>query len=105
MAWLTLVIAGCFEVAFVTTMKLSEGFKVKKYTALTVLSGALSFYLLSLALTEIAVGTGYAVWTGIGAAGSVVVGMLFFKESRQPAKLFFLTCIIAGVAGLKIFGG
>ncbi|GKW46189.1 multidrug efflux SMR transporter [Planococcus sp. NCCP-2050] len=105
MAWLTLIIAGFFEVAFVTTMKLSEGFKVKKYTALTVLSGALSFYLLSLALTEIAVGTGYAVWTGIGAAGSVVVGMLFFKESRQPAKLFFLTCIIAGVVGLKIFGG
>ena len=52
MAWLTLIIAGFFEVAFVTTMKLSEGFKVKKYTALTVLSGALSFYLLSLALTE-----------------------------------------------------
>lgn len=105
MAWLTLIIAGFFEVAFVTTMKLSEGFKVKKYTALTILSGAISFYLLSRALTEIAVGTGYAVWTGIGAAGSVVVGMLFFKESRQPAKLFFLTCIIAGVAGLKIFGG
>ncbi|MCJ1909423.1 DMT family transporter [Planococcus ruber] len=105
MAWLILVIAGLFEVAFVTTMKLSDGFKVKKFTALTILSGALSFYLLSLALTEIAVGTGYAVWTGIGAAGSVVVGMLFFKESRQPAKLFFLACIIAGVTGLKIFGG
>ncbi|CEG23984.1 Quaternary ammonium compound-resistance protein SugE [Planococcus massiliensis] len=105
MAWLILVIAGLFEVAFVTTMKLSDGFKVKKFTALTILSGALSFYLLSLALTEIAVGTGYAVWTGVGAAGSVVVGMLFFKESRQPAKLFFLACIIAGVAGLKIFGG
>ena len=105
MAWMILVIAGLFEVAFVTTMKLSDGFKVKKYTALTILAGALSFYLLSLALTEIAVGTGYAVWTGIGAAGSVVVGMLFFKESKQPAKLFFLTCIIAGVAGLKIFGG
>lgn len=104
MAWLILVIAGLFEVAFVTTMKLSDGFKVKKFTPLTILSGALSFYLLSLALMEIAVGTGYAVWTGIGAAGSVVVGMLFFKESRQPAKLFFLACIIAGVAGLKIFG-
>lgn len=104
MAWMILVIAGFFEVAFVTTMKLSDGFKVKKFTALTILSGALSFYLLSLALTEIAVGTGYAVWTGIGAAGSVVVGMLFFKESKQPEKLFFLACIIAGVAGLKIFG-
>lgn len=104
MAWVILVVAGLFEVAFVTTMKLSEGFKVKKFTALTILSGALSFYMLSLALTEIAVGTGYAVWTGIGAAGSVVVGMVFFKESKQPAKLFFLTCIIAGVAGLKFFG-
>lgn len=105
MAWLILIAAGFFEVAFVTTMKLSDGFKVKKYTALTILSGGLSFYLLSIALTDIAVGTGYAVWTGIGAAGSVVVGMLFFNESRQPLKLFFLSCIIAGVAGLKVFGG
>ena len=105
MAWLILIAAGLFEVAFVTTMKLSDGFKVKFYTVLTILSGALSFYLLSLALTTIALGTGYAVWTGIGAAGSVLVGMLFFKESRQPAKMFFPSCIIAGVAGLKIFGG
>ncbi|RNF38561.1 DMT family transporter [Planococcus salinus] len=104
MAWAILIVAGIFEVAFVTTMKLSDGFKVKKYTVLTVFTGALSFYLLSVALTDLAVGTGYAIWTGIGAAGSVVVGMLFFQESRQPAKLFFLSCIIAGVVGLKIFG-
>lgn len=104
MAWTILIIAGFFEVLFVTTMKLSDGFKVKKFTALTVLSGGLSFYLLSLALKEIEVGAGYAVWTGIGAAGSVLVGMLFFNENRQPAKLFFLSCIIAGVAGLRIFG-
>ncbi|ANU12101.1 DMT family transporter [Planococcus antarcticus] len=105
MDWLILIVAGLFEVVFVTTMKLSNGFKVKRYTALTIVSGALSFYLLSLALTTIELGTGYAVWTGIGAAGSVLVGMLFFNESRQPAKLFFLSCIIAGVVGLKIFGG
>ncbi|AIY04390.1 multidrug transporter [Planococcus sp. PAMC 21323] len=105
MAWLILIVAGIFEVVFVTTMKLSEGFKIKRYTVLTVVSGALSFYLLSLALTTIALGTGYAVWTGIGAAGSVLVGMIFFNESRQIAKLFFLSCIIIGVAGLKIFGG
>lgn len=105
MDWLILVIAGLFEVAFVTTMKLSNGFKIKRYTALTILSGALSFYLLSLALTTIALGTGYAVWTGIGAAGSVLVGMIFFKESKQLAKIFFLSCILAGVIGLKIFGG
>lgn len=104
MAWAILIVAGFFEVAFVTTMKLSDGFKVKKYTALTIVCGAISFYMLSLALTDIAVGTGYAVWTGIGAAGSVVAGMLFFDESKQPLKLFFLSCIIAGVAGLKVFG-
>ncbi|ANU24890.1 DMT family transporter [Planococcus donghaensis] len=105
MAWLILIVAGIFEVVFVTTMKLSEGFKKKRYAVLTIVSGALSFYLLSLALTTIALGTGYAVWTGIGAAGSVLVGMIFFKESRQLAKLFFLSCIIVGVSGLKIFGG
>ncbi len=104
MAWFLLIIAGLFEVAFVTTMKLSNGFKVKRYTVLTVVTGAFSFYLLSLALTEIALGTGYAVWTGIGAAGSVVVGMFFFQESKQALKIFFLSCIIAGVVGLKMFG-
>ncbi|WP_342514257.1 multidrug efflux SMR transporter [Sporosarcina sp. FSL K6-1522] len=104
MSWLILVIAGLFEVAFVVTMKLSESFRNKKYTVLTVLSGALSFYLLSVAMRELPVGTGYAVWTGIGAAGSVLVGMLFFGEKRNALKLLFLTFIIAGVAGLKIFG-
>jgi quaternary ammonium compound-resistance protein SugE len=104
MAWVILVVAGMFEVAFVTTMKLSDGFRVKLYTMLSVISGGFSFYMLSVALTDMAVGTGYAVWTGIGAAGSVLVGMLFFNESKQPLKLFFLACIIAGVAGLKIFG-
>src|SRR5690606_41293685 len=102
MAWLILIAAGLFEVAFVTTMKLTDGFKVKFYTVLTILSGALSFYLLSLALTTIALGPGYAVWTGIGAAGSRLVGMLFFKESRQPAKMLFLACINARVTALKI---
>lgn len=103
-SWILLIIAGFFEVAFVTTMKLSKGFKIKRYTILTVVTGALSFYLLSVALTTIALGTGYAVWTGIGAAGSVLIGMFFFRESKQPMKIFFLTCIIAGVVGLKIFG-
>lgn len=105
MAWLILIVAGFFEVAFVLTMKLSNGFKSAKYTVLTVLTGAASFYLLSIALVSIPVGTGYAVWTGIGAAGSVLAGMLFFNENKQPAKLFFLACIIAGVAGLKTFSG
>ena len=63
-----------------------------------------SFFLLSLALKGISIGTGYAVWTGIGAAGSVLVGMYLFNEKKSRLKLFFLSCIICGVVGLKLFG-
>lgn len=104
MGWFLLIIAGLFEVAFVINMKLSDGFKNVKYTILTVISASLSFFLLSLALKDIAVGTGYAVWTGIGAAGSVLLGMYLFQEKKSRKKLFFLSCIIMGVVGLKLFG-
>jgi quaternary ammonium compound-resistance protein SugE len=103
MSWFILIIAGLFEVAFVITMKLSQGFRNKKYTVLTVLSAAVSFFLLSVALKELPVGTGYAVWAGIGAAGSVLMGMVFFREKRSVLKLLFLSFIIIGVAGLKSF--
>ena len=104
MEWIVLIIAGVFEVAFVVNMKLSDGFKNVKYTIFTIISACLSFFLLSLALKDIAVGTGYAVWTGIGAAGSVLIGMYFFKEKKSWKKLLFLSCIIFGVVGLKLFG-
>lgn len=104
MEWFLLVIAGVFEIGFVVSMKLSDGFKNVKFTILTVISASLSFFLLSLALKEIAVGTGYAVWTGIGAAGSVLLGMYVFQEKKSRKKLFFLSCIIMGVVGLKLFG-
>ena len=104
MYWVVLVLAGLFEVGFVLCMKLSEGFSNKKYTLLTISSGSFSFFLLSLALKGIPIGTGYAVWTGIGAAGSVLMGMCLFKEQKSRRKIFFLTCIIMGVVGLKLFG-
>lgn len=104
MEWIVLIVAGFFEVAFVVNMKLSEGFKKVKYTILTIISASLSFFLLSVALKDISVGTGYAVWTGIGAAGSVLLGMYFFREKKSRKKLFFLSCIIIGVVGLKLFG-
>ena len=104
MQWFLLIIAGLFEVAFVISMKLSDGFKNIKYTVLTVIFAALSFFLLSLALKDIAVGTGYAVWTGIGAAGSALLGMYIFQEKKSRKKLFFLSCIIMGVVGLRLFG-
>jgi len=68
---------------------------------LTILSAMLSLSLLSFALKEIPVGTGYAVWTGIGAAGSVLIGMMLFKEKKSFFKILFLSFIIIGVAGLK----
>ncbi|WP_142827262.1 DMT family transporter [Planococcus soli] len=86
-----------FEVAFDAAEKL--------HAASPILSGALGFRPLSLALTTIALGTGYAVWIGIGKAGDGLIGTLFFYESRQPAKLFFLRCFIAGLPGRKNFEG
>lgn len=104
MEWMILILAGLFEVAFVVCMKLSNGFTNKKFSILTIMTASLSFFLLSLALKDIAVGTGYAVWTGIGAAGSVLIGMYLFNEKKSRLKLFFLSCIICGVVGLKLFG-
>ncbi|MEH6939284.1 multidrug efflux SMR transporter [Bacillus sp. JJ664] len=102
MAWIYLLIAGLGEVGFVTFMKLSNNFKKLNYSILCVLSGWISFYLLSKALKVIPVGTGYTIWTGIGAAGSVIIGMMFFKESRDWKRLFFITLVIASVIGLKV---
>lgn len=102
MAWIYLLIAGLGEVGFVIFMKLSNNFKKLNYSILCVVSGWISFYLLSKALKVIPVGTGYTIWTGIGAAGSVIIGMLFFKESRDWKRLLFITLVIASVIGLKV---
>lgn len=100
--WLLLLFGGLCEVGFVTMMKLSHGFKVLKYSLLTILFMILSFYTLSLALKVIPIGIGYAVWSGIGAVGSVLVGMFFFKESRDIKKMLFIAMIIIGIVGLKL---
>lgn len=102
MAWILLLIAGIGEVGFVIFMKLSNNFKKLNYSILCIISGWISFYLLSKALEVIPVGTGYTIWTGIGAAGSVIIGMLFFNESRERLRLFFITLVFVSVIGLKI---
>lgn len=104
MSWTFLVIAGLGEIGFVSFMKLSEGFTKTRYTILTVLSSLVSFYFLSKALLGIPIGTGYGVWTGIGAAGSVLLGMYFFGESKDWKRLVFIGMIISGVIGLKWLG-
>ncbi|MBC2255580.1 multidrug efflux SMR transporter [Listeria ivanovii] len=105
MDWIFLFIAGLCEMAFVVMLKLSEGFKRFGYAALTILFMSASFFLLSLSLKTIPIGTGYAIWTGIGAVGSVTLGMIVFKERKSTGKLLFITMIIAGVIGLKLTSG
>lgn len=101
-SWILLIIGGCFEVGFVAMLKKSDSFRVLKYSLLTILFMILSFYSLSHALIDIPIGVGYAVWAGIGAVGSVLVGMFFFKESKDIRKILLITLVIIGIVGLKL---
>jgi quaternary ammonium compound-resistance protein SugE len=100
-----LFVAGLFECAWAVGLKYSEGFTRPVPSALTIAAMLVSFWLLSVAMKTVPVGTAYAVWTGIGAAGVAVAGMLLFDESRDLARLFCIFLIIAGVAGLRVLAG
>jgi quaternary ammonium compound-resistance protein SugE len=104
MAWLILVIAGLFEVAFTTCLskaKEASGTAYILWISGFFLSLTLSMYLLYRATLTLPLGTAYAVWTGIGAAGTAIIGILFFKEPAQLWRLFFLTTLIGSIIGLK----
>jgi len=103
MAWIMLVLAGLFETAFAVALKQSNGFTRPLPTVLFVGFALVSFGLLAQALRSLPVGTAYAVWTGIGAAGTALVGILFLGESTQLARLLSITLIVAGVVGLRVF--
>lgn len=103
MYWTLLVIAGFFEIGWAIAMKYSEGFSKPIPSVLMVLSMTVSVVLLNLAIKHIPVGTGYAVWTGIGAAGTAILGMILFKEPANILRIICLFMIIAGIIGLKIF--
>jgi len=99
--WLILLLAGVFEIGFTTFMKLSEGFTKWGFTICFALCAIASFVLLNKSTTVIPLGTAYAVWTGIGAFGTVVVGILFFKDPASFWRLFFLSTLIISIIGLK----
>lgn len=101
MAWIYLLVAGLFEIGFVVSLKFSEGFTRLWPTLGFVVSGGLSFYLLSVAMRSLPVGTAYAIWTGIGTAGAVVLGILFFKESGDLLRIGAVALIVAGVVALR----
>jgi quaternary ammonium compound-resistance protein SugE len=100
-----LFIAGLFECAWAVGLKYSEGFTRLVPSALTIAAMLISFWLLSMAMKSVPVGTAYAVWTGIGAAGVAIAGMLLFNEPRDLARLFCVFLIIAGVVGLRLLAG
>ena len=101
MAWGILIAAGGLEVFWATFMKLSEGFTKPLYTVLTFAGMAASFLLLARATRTLPLGTAYAVWTGIGALGALIVGVLVFRESLTPARLLFAALLLVGIIGLK----
>jgi quaternary ammonium compound-resistance protein SugE len=102
MAWLLLVAAGLLEIAFAWGMKSSEGFTRLMPSLLTVATGLTSVVLLSLAMRTLPMGTGYAVWTGIGAAGTAIVGIAVMGDSAAPLRVLCIALILAGVIGLKL---
>jgi quaternary ammonium compound-resistance protein SugE len=101
MDWIFLIIAGLFEIAWAIGLKYTEGFSRAAASALTVAAMVASFLFLSLALKTIPIGTGYAVWTGIGAAGTAILGIVLFSESAALPRLLCIAVIIAGIVGLK----
>jgi quaternary ammonium compound-resistance protein SugE len=102
--WLFLLVAGVFEVGFALNLKASDGFSRPLPTALFVLFAVLSFVCLNLALRNLPVGTAYAVWTGIGAAGTLLFGMVLLDEPATALRLVFIGLIIAGIVGLQLAG-
>lgn len=105
MAWTFLGVAGILEIAFAVFMKSSAGFTRPIPALLTVATGLSSVILLSISLRTLPVGTGYAVWTGIGAAGTAIVGIAFLGDSAAPMRILCIGLILAGVIGLKLVSG
>lgn len=102
MAWIWLLLAGAAEIAWMVELKFSHGFTRLWWSAATLATMGLSLFFISFAVREIPMGTAYAVWTGIGAAGIAAVGMLFFGEPRTALRVACIACIVIGIAGLKL---
>ena len=102
MVWIVLVAAGLFEIVWAVGLKYTEGFTRLWPTAGTLLAMAVSFGLLSHALKTLPVGTAYAVWTGIGAFGTALIGILIFGEPATAMRLVFLALLIGSIIGLKL---
>ncbi|BDW88300.1 quaternary ammonium compound efflux SMR transporter SugE [Thalassospira tepidiphila] len=102
MAWTALVIAGFLEICWAIGLKYTEGFTKPIPSALTIAAIAASFWLLSIAMRTIPIGTAYAIWTGIGAAGAVIFGIIMVGEPANPGRLVAIALILSGIVMLKV---
>jgi quaternary ammonium compound-resistance protein SugE len=101
-SWVYLLLAGCFECAFTTCLKLSDGLTKLGWSVAFVLLSVVSFGLLTLAAQKISLGTAYAVWTGIGALGTAAIGIVWFKDPATFWRVFFLLTLTGSLVGLKL---
>ena len=102
MAWFLLIVGGLFEVGFTTSLRFVEGFRNGPWTLAFLVSVSLSMGLLEYAARTIPMGTAYAVWGGIGAVGTVLVGMAFFAEPSGTVRVLLIALIVAAIAGLRL---
>ena len=102
MHWIFLFVAGLFEISWAIGLKFSHGFTQIIPSILTVAGMIASFYFLALALRNLPLGTAYAIWTGIGTIGTVILGIIIFKEPVSAVRLFCITLIVCGITGLKM---
>lgn len=102
MEWAYLILAGILEIFWATCLKLSNGFTILKFSILTIVGMVFSFIFLAQATKILPLGTSYAIWTGIGALGSVIIGIILFKEVFTLQKVLFVTLLLIGIIGLKI---
>lgn len=102
MEWIYLLIAGMFEIVWAIALKYSNGFTVLRPSIITIVAMMISFYFLSLATKTLPIGTAYAVWTGIGAVGAIIVGIILLNEPLNMSRIIFVSFIIIGILGLKI---
>lgn len=101
MPWICLILAGFLEIGWAVGLKYSDGFTKPIPSAVTIITMIASFTLLSLSLRSIPLGTGYAIWTGIGAVGTAIAGVILFAESRDYVRLLCIALIVIGIIGLK----
>jgi quaternary ammonium compound-resistance protein SugE len=102
MAWVLLIMAGLLETGWAIGLKYTDGFTKPLPSVLTILGIVISMFLLSLAARTLPIGTAYAVWVGIGAAGAAILGMLLLNEPVSVARIFFLTLLLVAIVGLKV---